>query len=654
MGCRYLFLAGLLFLAGCRTGREPSAPTGPRRLNLLLVTIDTLRADRLGCYGYSKVETPNLDRVARNGVLFENAIAQAPLTAPSHASMMTGLYPTVHQVRDTGGFVLSAAHPTIAALLRREGWDTAAFVGSSVLKKRFGFGQGFDVYDDRMGDNRERPAGEVVDRAVAWLGTQSGKPFFLWIHVYDPHLPYTPPSPFREKYAGRLYDGEVAYTDQQLGRLFDAVHRKSPDTLIVVLADHGEAFSEHGEYAHGVFLYDTTLHIPFLIAGPGVPAGTRVKSQVRTIDLLPTLLELVRVGAPQGIQGVSLAPAFAGKEFPAGASYVETLFPKINMGWAELRAVRTGRWKYISAPKPELYDLAEDPAETRNVIGSHPAEARAFQAKLKILAGNAGNEKVRTGAGDPKTMVQLQSLGYLSGSSQQVFELTGKGTDPKDRTEVLRLLHFAAYSDPPPPLPRRVAMLRQALTKDPANPALYSSLGEIYREAGLSKDEMQLYRAAAAKRIQSSAVYSRLGSFYLRGGTSNAAIPLLEAALRLNPADFDSAENLAVAYRQTGRTGDSERVLDSIIQSGEEYPPAYNERGMTAYQKGDMAGARIYFEKAAQLDAKYQFNLGRLYKMAGEAARARACFEAFLAAPSSDPEYKKLAAQVKAELAGLH
>src|SRR5215471_7531266 len=315
----YLCFGGLLMLGSCTSGSHPSI----RPLNLLLVTIDTLRADRLGCYGYSKIETPNLDKIARQGVLFESAVAPAPLTAPSHASMMTGLYPTAHKVRNTGGFVLSPSDATLAKLLQDQGWDTAAFVGSSVLKRRFGFNQGFSVYDDEMPTpakglaqaEPERRASEVVDRAIKWLEAQSGKPYFLWVHVYDPHIPYDPPDPFREKYKDRPYDGEIAYTDQQLGRLFDAAAKKSPpeNTLIAVLSDHGESFSEHGEYTHGVFLYDSTLRIAFLMAGGRVPAGVRVKQQARTIDLLPTVLELMGSKAPAGIQGTSLAPAFRGK-----------------------------------------------------------------------------------------------------------------------------------------------------------------------------------------------------------------------------------------------------------------------------------------------------------------------------------------------------
>ena len=635
---RSVLFAAALVLAACGSGAKKSAPEGMRRLNVVLVTLDTLRADRLG------PRTPNLDRLARRGVLFENAVAQAPLTSPSHASMMTGQYPTTHKVRDTGGFVLAPSDHTLAAILQRQGWDTAAFVGSSVLKRRFGFNHGFAVYDDEMKENAERRAGEVVDRAVAWLERQSGKPFFLWVHVYDPHLPYSPPAPFPQ-----TYDGEVAYMDQQLGRLFDAVERK-PDTLVAALSDHGESFSEHGEYAHGVFLYDTTLRIPFIMAGPGVPAGRRVRQQARTIDLLPTLLELMAAKAPGAVEGISLAPAFAGKEDAAAWSYLETLFPKLNMGWAELRGIRTPRWKYIRAPRPELYDLARDPGETTNVIAAHANEARELEAKLAGVTGG-GAEKVQPAQVDQRTLAQLKSLGYLGGGSQREYALTGQGTDPKDRTEVLRLLHFGVYSGQP--AARRMAMLREAVAKDPANPALYSNLGDLYAAAGRNAEAMKLYQDALKSGIRAAWLFSRMGNLCLRQGKKNDAVPLFEAAAQINPYDYESLQNLAVAYRETGKIADAEAVLRAIIDSGEPFAPALNEMGMVAYQKGDKAAAQGYFEKAAQLDPAYQLNLARLYKMTGDKARARAAFEAFLAAKGGSAEYRQVIPQVREELAAV-
>ncbi len=647
-----LCLVALVALCSCKSARPPA----PKHFNILLVTIDTLRADHLACYGYSRIETPNLDALARQGVLFENASAPAPLTGPSHASMMTGVYPTVHKVRNTGGFVLPPSQTTLATILQQQGWDTAAFIGSSVLKRRFGLNQGFAVYDDEMPTaagasalaEPERRAEEVVTRAVKWMDAQSGKPFFLWAHLYDPHFPYDPPVPFREKYKDRPYDGEIAYTDQQIGRLLEAVARKAPpaDTLVAVLSDHGESLSEHGEYTHGVFLYDSTLRIAFLLSGGPVPKGVRVKQQARTIDLLPTILELVGGKAPAGVQGTSLEPSFGGKDVPTTYSYAETLFPKLNMGWAELRAMRTNRWKYIRAPRPELYDLVQDPGETTNVIAAHPAEAQNLEAKLNAIAGSA--EKLAPAAMDPRTLQQLKSLGYLGGSSTEAAELTGKGTDPKDQLEVLRLLHLGVDSGAP--VPERVSSLRQAIAKDPADPALYNGLGNLYAEGGRLAEAMQLYNDALRKGVHAAWLYSRLGSLYLRQGKSKEAITLLETATQLNPSDYESLENLAVAYRQAGRMEESQQALNAILQSGEEYAPAYNELGMAAFQKGDVAAAQSYFEKAARLDPTYQLNLGRFYKMAGDNARARAAFEAFLTARSGSREYRQVIPQVRKEL----
>jgi choline-sulfatase len=658
----------VLTLSACRSSNHQSASTGQdvptlRPLNLLLVTIDTLRADRLGCYGYSRGETPNLDELARRGTLLENAITPTPLTAPSHASMFTGLYPNAHKVRDTGGFILHAPQQTLAEILRRQGRDTAAFVGSSVLKRQFGFNAGFAVYDDEMpkpdpgkmaGEYAERRAGAVVDRAISWLGSQSGKPFFLWVHVFDPHSPYDPPAPFREKYRGRLYDGEVAYTDQQLGRLFAAVGAKAPagNTLIAVLSDHGESLGEHGEYTHGVFLYDSTLRIVFLVRGPGVPAGLRVKAQVRTIDLLPTLLELMGGRAPGGVQGTSLAPTFTGKPV-ASWSYLETLYPKINLGWAELRGVRTDLWKYIQAPKPELYDLVNDPGETTSVIGDHAAEVQQFQANLKAAAGAV--EKVQTTMADQKTMAQLKSLGYLGGSSGREYELTGKGIDPKDRLDVLKLLYRAVSPDAGVAASERIPMLRRALAQDPANPSIYYHLGDLYRGAARPGDALKLYQEAIRNGLRNAWLFSRIGYLYLQQGNKAEAIASFEKAAQLNPTDAESLNDLAMAYLETGKIADAERVFKWSLSADDQYALAYNGLGLLFIQKQDMGQARENFEKAVQFDPdlmEAQLNLGRLYKIIGANTRARACFETFLA-KASPAEYGPVIAKVKAELAEM-
>jgi arylsulfatase A-like enzyme/Tfp pilus assembly protein PilF len=677
---RCLALGIPLLLAACHSTSKPpvseskaqsaapqEAPPPPRRLNLVLVTIDTLRPDRLGCYGNSQVETPTLDGLAKRGVLFENAVTSTPLTAPSHASIFTGLYPTGHKVRDTGGFILDGSHPTLASILHEQGWDTAAFVGSSVLKRKFGFDRGFTVYDDEMpkesshklqGEYAERRAGKVVDRAAAWLASRAGQPFFLWVHVFDPHSPYDPPSPFRETYRNRLYDGEVAYTDQQLGRLFAAVAQHSaPDqTLIAVLSDHGEGLADHGEYNHGVFLYDPTVRIAFLLAGPGVPAGLRVKQQARNIDLLPTVLELVGGKAPEGIAGVSLAPAFSGKDVPTDSCYLETLFPKINMGWAELRGIRTSRWKYVRAPHPELYDLSQDPGEKTNIAANHSAEVREMEGRLKTLTGGDQVEKVQTTMVDPRTMKQLQSLGYLGGASGREYALGGKGVDPKDRTAVLKLLYLAVSPDSGTTLPKRIPLLEEALRQDPADATIYFHLGDAYQQAGRAADAMKLYQNGIRNGLANAWLYSRLAYLYVRQGDPNQAISLYEKAAQLNPSDSDSLNDLGMTYLDGGKIAEAERSFQWSLAAGDESGMAYNGLGLVAVQKKDMAAARGWFEKAVRRDPdllEARLNLGRAYKILGDNAKARASFEAFLA-KASPAEYGPIIARLKAELAEMH
>ena len=664
-GALITVLCALGVTVSCQRAAGPSAPA-LRPLNVVVVTIDTLRPDHVHCYGYEKIETPTLDRIAQGGALFENAVAQVPLTPPSHASIFTGVNPPTHKVRDIGGFFLSPSTPTLASLLQAKGWDTAAFVSSAVLKKRFGLDHGFTVYDDQMPrpgnaqqvlEDAERRAGDTVDRAVQWLDSRTEKPFLPWVHLYDPHAPYDPPAPFREQYKGRLYDGEIAYADREVGRLMEAVHRRSaPDkTLVAVLSDHGESLGEHGEASHGVFLYDATLRIVFMLSGAGVPAGVRLKPQARTIDLLPTILELTGVSAPAGIEGASLAPLFSGKNAPTAVSYAETLYPRINLGWAELRGVRTNEWKYIRAPKPELYDLSRDPRETDNVLAEHPAEVRKLEAQLSAASRSTGVEKVDTTPVDAHTMDQLKSLGYLSGSESRSYEMNGQGVDPKDRVEVLKLLEGVVQPGSGLPTSRRIEMLQQAVRLDPANPLLYHLLGAQLEKAGRYDDAMKLYRAGIARGVVDSRLHTRLADLLVRSGKKAEAIPEYEAGAKLNPADVASQANLGSAYLELGRLDDAERVFKAVATIDPSSAAAQNGLGLVAIQRQDGNAARAYLEKAVELDpdmVEAQLNLGVLYKMAGDKQHARASFEQFLArAPAQ--QYKEVIPKVRAELADL-
>ena len=664
-----LLCAVVIALASCSAKHEKASQperSTLRPLNVVVVTIDTLRPDHLQCYGDENIRTPTIDALAQRGVLFENAVAQAPLTPPSHASIFTGQYPTVHHVRNTGGFILPSSARPLAKILQEQGWDTAAFVSSAVLKKVVGFNNGFAVYDDEMprqgskeefGEDAERPGGETVDRALRWLNAQSGKPYFLWVHLYDPHLPYNPPSPFKEEYKGRPYDGAIAYADEQVGRLLDAVKKKAPadKTIVAVLSDHGESLSEHGEFTHGVFLYDATLRIAFLMAGPGIPAGLRVKQQVRSIDFLPTLISLLGGSAPNDIQGVTLTPAFSGAKTNTAISYEETLYPKLALGWAELRAIRTNHWKYIRAPKPELYDLTQDSRETINVIQQHPDEVAKLAAQLNTMVGSSPSERVELKMIDERQMDQLKSLGYLGGFSPQHYDLNGQGPDPKDKVGILKLLYEAENPAAHIPQNARIALLQRALHEDVSNPSLYHQLGGELEKSGRYDEALRLYESALQHGVENGRLHSRIADLCLRKGDKDRAIAEYETAARFNPSDLEGQSNLATAYLEKGRVDDAERAFKFVVAGDPNSAAAHNGLGLIAIQKHDIPSAKTEFEQAVKLDPELveaQMNLGLIYEMEGDKTRARACFEAFLA-KASPTRYASIIPKVKQELATL-
>ncbi len=653
----------LLAMVSCKSPakKEDVLPVALKPINVVLITLDTVRADHLHCYGYDKIQTPSIDGLAASGVLFEKAVAQTPLTQPSHASMFTGTNPNVHHVRDTGGFALQPSSVTLATLLQRQGWDTSAFISASVLRKLFGFNQGFTTYDDRMQpigtgqDVASRPANITIDHALEWLNGQGGsKPFFMWVHLFDAHEPYNPPPEFRKQYPNDPYDAEIAFEDQQLGRFLAGLKQKSPAgrTLIVLLSDHGESLGQHGEYGHGIFLYDSTVRIAWIMAGPGVPAGVRVPQQAREIDLLPTVLDLLNGRASAAVQGTSLRPAFSGSPVPSTYSYEETLYPKINMGWAALRGIHTAHWMYVRAPKPELYNLDQDPGELNNVIDTHPKEYRALDAQLKQASGlgSDGKETVVVNQMDQATMRQLESLGYVAGFSGRNIEVDGKGFDPKDHVATLQTLQAIERGPGAEKMPsaRKIELVQQALQKDPADPALYFALMELYNRAGQYRQALQVGLDAQHHGVQNGMMLSRVANLYLRVGDLKEAISYYQQASQLNPLDVEGENDLATAYLQSGRLADAERTFRWVLTI-QEYVPAYNGLGIVAMKRHDLAAARKDFNRAVQLDPKYveaQLNLGILCTQTGDIPCARTAFQAFLAkAPAA--QYRDMIARVK-------
>jgi arylsulfatase A-like enzyme/Flp pilus assembly protein TadD len=650
----------LLALVSCNSSqkRETVATTSAMKpINVVFITLDTVRADHLHCYGYKKIQTPNIDSLAASGTLFEKAVTQTPLTDPSHASMFTGLNPNVTGVRDTGGFPLQPKFTTLATILQKNGWNTAAFISASVLEKAFGFNQGFSVYDDHMshmGENNGTPLGEnngvpfatrpatlTVDHAIAWLNSQSSQPFMMWLHLYDAHEPYHPPEQFRQQYPDAPYDAEIAYEDQQLGRFLAAVKAKSPadKTLFILLSDHGESLGDHGEYNHGIFLYDSTVRIAWIMSGPGVPAGMRIEQQARTIDVQPTVLDLLGGKSPSEVQGTSMVPAFSGKQVPSNYSYEETLYPKINMGWAELRGIHTAHWMYVRAPKSELYDLDKDPRELNNVIDAHPKEYRELEQQLKLQdrLGANGSETVVANQMDQKTMEQLKSLGYVGGSGEHNVELNGKGIDPKDQVGVLKILHVAGIeSSNPMPASQKIDLLRKGVAQFPTDPSLYYALGDQYKAIGRPDLALESSLDALHHGIKSAMIYTRLGELYSAKGDLQQAIASFQEVAHYNPMDVEAQTGLANAYVNSGQFTQAAHQFQQVLVI-QQYAPAYSGMGLLAVKQGDFPDARKDFERAIQLDPNYvdaRLNLGVLCMQTGDVPCARAAFNDFLAKAS--------------------
>src|SRR5258707_5174207 len=430
-------------------------------LNVVLITIDTLRADHLGCYGYKQIKTPNIDGLAADGARFERAFAVVPVTLPSHSSMLTGTYPMLSGMHDFSGNKLSPLQPTLASVLKQAGYQTGAVIGAAVLDSRFGLNQAFDFYYDHFDfsrldeanlDEMERPGNVVADVALDWLAKNSQKKFFLWMHLYDPHSPYHPPEPYSREYAAQPYDGEIAFADEQVGRLLRFLKEKGiyRNTVIVLCGDHGESLGEHGEKTHGFFIYNATMHVPLIIRLPRNAAARVVADPVSLVDLMPTVLSSVGLEIPSEVQGRSLLTELR-DEHSDRVLYGETFLPRIHFNWSELRGSENTKYHFIDAPRPELYDVAKDPGEVHNLVTEKKAVAEEMRAKLMSMIRDYSASKemaVKTGL-DPALMERLKALGYagFSGGGDPASKdptISSRNLpDPKDRVAVYELISEA-------------------------------------------------------------------------------------------------------------------------------------------------------------------------------------------------------------------
>jgi choline-sulfatase len=566
-----------------------SAPTKTPPPDIFLITIDTLRADHVHCYGYTNVATPALDALAKDGVRFTQAFTSSPITNTSHASILTGLLPGSHGVTDFG-VPLSASHPTVAELLKGRNYRTAAFIGAVILDSKSlapGFDRGFDFYDNfpehaptksRWG-RLERRGMVVVEHAENWLRKHPAGPHFVWVHLYDPHDPYEPPPPYSQIYKDHLYDGEIAYADSALAHLVANLKRSGMygNSVIVAVGDHGEGLGEHHEDTHGIFLYDSTTHVPLIVKLPGGrSAGTVVAAQVRTLDVMPTLLELASAPAPQKKDGESLAPYLSGKSEAARPAFGETDYP-LRFGWAPLRSVRSDGFKFIEAPRPELYDLPLDPAEIGNKYEPHDARVQKSRAMLTELR----TKEAPTTAPEPSSL-----------------------PDPKDKIEEQNLLHAAMLASEDDRSADARKILAKVLALDAKSPTALRQLGELELQAGDYVQAAHHLKAAIEARPDDAAALFHEGQALEKthdlGGTRDA----LEASLKLMPGQFDARLLLGQVYLGLKDPAAAEDQFEAalLLQSGS----VEAQLGLADAQitKGNFAEAAQSLEALSRVQAK--------------------------------------------------
>ncbi len=692
---RLLLAAAVLAgAAGCG-GSPPGGATGSRP-SLLLVTLDTVRADHLGSYGYGEAETPHLDRLARQGQRFEQAITAAPLTLPAHATLLTGLLPVEHGLHGNGLGALAETTETLATRLAAAGYRTGAFVGAFVLDRRFGLGRGFEVYDDAI--DRSGPAGgsleaeragsEVVDRALAWLGQPDERPFFAWVHLFDAHAPYAPAEPFAGRHPGRPYDGEIAAVDAQVGRLLEWLAARGPagNAIVAAAGDHGEGLGDHGELTHGLLLYEATLRVPLLVMAPGrLPAGRVIHTPVSLADLAPTLASLAgqpftappsEAPAPTVPRGRDLAAILAAGGEPRDSEVVaETRYPEA-FGWSGLAALRKGALKYIAAPRPELYDLAEDPRETRNrLIAQVVPSAAGFAHRLaEIVPAGAAAPAVEV---DRATRQRLAALGYVTPPEARLPDGTPR-RDPKDAVELFRgfeeahqartegrakdaqqRLEGLVAADPANSVFRAelaaalretgdldsaVAFYRQAVALSPGDPDAWYSLATALAEKGNHGEALVALDAALQQDAKRPDAWNALGVAYAASGKPRDAEAALEKAVALDPRNARAWNNLGNARRDLGETPAAVEAYQRAVALAPDYADPLNGLGTLEVARDRPAAALPYFERALTLNPKlHEVRLNRAIslELSGDRTAAITAYQDFLARAEGDPSFAR-------------
>jgi arylsulfatase A-like enzyme/tetratricopeptide (TPR) repeat protein len=676
-----LLIIGVVFWFFLRPGGDPAkrveklwARRGIDKPNIILITLDTTRADHLACYGYPDVRTPNLDSLAHRGALFEQCASVAPLTLPSHCSILTGMYPTYHGVRVNGNTALSEEQTTLAEVLSAQGYHCGAFIGAFVLDGRWGLKQGFEHYDDQFDLKKykhldlgavQRPGNVIMDAALSWLDRQKKNSFFAWIHLYDPHVPYEPPEPYYSEYGQRglngLYDGEIAFMDEQIGRCVAWLAQNGLEerTVLVLVGDHGEGLGSHGEGTHGYYIYDYAVHVPLIVVAPfEVMQGVRISSQVSTIDVFPTILTLARVKSGPAAQGISLVPSLfnPGKSRNESA-YSESMSPNIQFGWSALHSLRTARYKYIDAPKAELYDHTQDAEEQVNLFQQSPALAKKMKGELDRLMAETsrGAPSPQAANLDRETMERLSALGYIGAPvpARRASAETGPLADPKDRLTVFQDVTAAGemilneqYAEAvgrlesalkaEPTIPQALLLLSTCyvelgrkeeakttldliLKQDPENVQALVSLANILLQERKNEDVIALCKRTLSVDDRNTQACSLIAEVYMGELEYGEALPYLEKAVEIQPKVGRNRLTLAACLVGLKRYDRAETLLKEIVRESPKFPLANYNLGLLYEEQGKLEEARAaYAEEVRNYPGEFKarFNLGKvLFKL---------------------------------------
>jgi choline-sulfatase len=641
-----LLIAGWAILGGPIALVRLIGPTSPR--NLLLVSLDTVRADRLGSYHYAAAHTPQIDGLAASGLRFEHATTVVPLTLPAHASLMTGTFPGWHGVRDNGGFYLDDDQITLAEILQDKAFRTGGFVGSFVLDRRWGIAQGFHRYFDDFDldqfasaaamDMIQRPGSDVVDRALEWLRAEPDRPFFAWVHLYDAHTPYEAPELFQSRFPRTrdgAYDAEIASADAQVGRLLDALRAdgRLDDTFVIVVADHGEMLGEHGEQTHGFFIYEAATHIPLIVAGPGVPARI-VSDQVRIVDVMPTALSLLGIPVPKQVQGTNLMP-LAGGEHLGLVAHSESWYPRYHYGWSELRSVQDGRFKFIRAPRPELYDLATDPREERDRSAESTSRLDVFGRALDDFESRTAKAGAHQGPRsiDAETEERLAALGYVAGSvNVKKIDEPARG-DPKDKVDLYNLLKQAGTLSFEGKVDAAIATVKQALAQDPEIVEGYMLLGNLYKKTKRPQDAIAAYRDALARDSEHQNALFSLALAYKDEGRLDEARVGFERAHDLDPRNGKVIWQLADLWMRKGDSARAEAIITDALERKVDEHRLLLKLGESRIEAKRFDEAERALKAALEKKpglALAQFDLGLAYEGKGQIDKALASYEAEL------------------------